>query len=146
MTADYAGPADRGWAEEHRYAPGAETWNAFLDELMLGSCVRIMACLAGTPMVRLVDVKVVQICGSVTEIGDIRRRVLDEFSAVAEEAKRVIGSLIGEVELIGEVRIEYLPVRGAMNAVTTDTITVTYGLMHEIPLRKFPVVTFETEK
>lgn len=123
MAPSHAGSAGIGLRVTYRDIPGAETGNPLLYETLLLRRVRVVAGLAGTPLVRLVDMEKMKIGVAVAEPGQgIGAPVLGDVLFVAVEAKGEIPLGIGEVERLGESTLEQFRPCGTVGGVAVGAL------------------------
>ena len=160
MTARAAFAAGLSLLEIDRQMPGTKR-NGISDMFRIVGGVGIVTCSAGSPLIGLVDMHVMEILVPVAKTGQ-RGGILffSDGLLMAHETEFVVACLVGCIEKLREIFPQHSEVVGTVGIVTGRTIILPYrsvvvlvllqnclhiGEFHLAVLAVFPVVTAQAE-
>jgi hypothetical protein len=146
MAPHNTGPSCGGGGETYGDMPDTEARDLGHDQPPLAAGMGGVAPSAGPPLLRKVDVEVMQVAVTVTEAGKlVGQLILSQIAVMADKTEFVVGLFVRPVKLFGITLLEEMPVWSAMRHVATNAISGCDRLVNRFPFSDLFVMALETE-
>lgn len=141
-----AGATGLGLGEIDRNVPVTESGHLRPDEPIHAGGMRVVAYLAGPPLLRPVHMHVMQVAVAIPEVCQrIGPRILGDIAVMALKAQRVLIRRIRKVKRFRERFYQHPGVIGTVGIVAGDAVSAAHRRMYVLPRRHGTVVAGEAE-